>query len=99
MTDKLADEGKVMQVDMQTLIERVEAMEGGGDNAADVLVEIALFTPDERCTSVRANNAGTKVIYTLLSGVELTRWAHDWTIERNRKATAAALRTHMGEGK
>jgi len=59
------------------LIERLEA--GDHSNELDVLIELALFKPDDGCRSVRANNAGTKVIYTMADGSERTHWAYDWT--------------------
>ena len=73
----------------EELAERV-ATERGADNALDVLVEIALFKPDELVKAVRANNAGTKVIFSIKGGQDRTCWAGDWTMDRPR--TAAALR-------
>jgi hypothetical protein len=83
------------------LAERVEAA-GHNDNALDVLVEIALFRPDKRFIAIRANAAGTKVIYTDHSGRESTHLAWDWTDHRlgcadRRKQTAAALRARAAE--
>ncbi len=72
-----------------SLIERLE-MGKGYDNSLDVLVEIALFKPGKIYASIRANAAGTKVIYTQHTGQEVTCWAEDWTA--NRPATIAALR-------
>lgn len=63
---------------------------GGADNALDVEIEIALFQPDELYLAVRANAAGTKVIYTDHGGNEATHWARDWTMDR--PAAADALR-------
>lgn len=48
-------------------------------NDYDVLCEIALFEPDVSHRSIRANAAGTKVIYTDHDGNEETYWAGDWT--------------------
>ena len=48
-------------------------------NDYDVLCEIALFEPDAKSHSIRANAAGTKVIYTDHDGEETTCWARDWT--------------------
>lgn len=70
------------------LIERVESGQGA-DNELDVLIEIALFEPDGVDLAIRANSAGTKVIYTYPTGEE-TYWARDWTL--NRLSAAAALR-------
>lgn len=77
-----------------TLSERIERVGEGsrGDNALDVLVEVALFTPKNHAVSVRPNSAGTKVIYTYDSGEEETFWARDWTIDKNREGTIAALK-------
>lgn len=75
-----------------TLPQRIEAAEGA-DNALDVLAEIALFTPDDEWKSVRANAAGTKVIYKRHDGGQMTCLAFDWTrTPEDRKRTAAALR-------
>lgn len=62
------------------------------DNSLDVQVEIALFEPEHDYTAVRANAAGSKVIYTRADGSESTFWAHDWTARWNRESTVAALR-------
>lgn len=48
-------------------------------NYYDVLCEIALFEPDVIHRSIRANAAGTKVIYTDHEGNDTTCWARDWT--------------------
>lgn len=76
------------------LIARIETA-GGGDNALDVLVEIALFEPDDLVESVRANAAGTKVIYRSRSGGEATHWPPDWTRASQRQKTVAALRSRL----
>jgi hypothetical protein len=62
------------------------------DNALDVLVEIALFEPCDRFVAVRANNAGSKVIYTRADGSEVTYRAQDWTMAERRSNTATQLR-------
>lgn len=88
------------------LADRVKALKFS-DNAVDVLVEIALFTASTKAASVRANSAGTKVIYTDADGNQTTHWPWDWTHQRlgksNRRAhTAAALRARAAvllEGK
>ena len=65
----------------------------GEDNSLDVRVEVALFTPCSGWKSVRANAAGTKVIYSGHDGREGTFWSQDWTLgETSRRETAAALR-------
>lgn len=74
------------------LADRCEAA-SGADNALDVLIEVAMFEPDDFWRAVRPNAAGTKVIYTNVNGTDVTCWAHDWTItDRRRRETAAALR-------
>ena len=62
------------------------------DNGLDVEAEIALFRPNSVYAAVRANAAGTKVIYTDRAGNDVTCWAEDWTMEPRRASTAAALR-------
>ena len=73
------------------LASRVEAATAS-DNALDVLVEMALFKPCAVWSAVRANDAGTKVIYTRSSGREYTCLAGDWTMENARSEAAASLR-------
>ena len=82
------------------LIALAEKVEGARHtvNTLDVLVEIALFKPGSAYKAIRANNAGTKVIYTDAAGNDVTCWAEDWTLGRDRrKATAAALRAHAAQ--
>jgi len=74
-----------------TLSDRVAALKRA-DIRLDVLVEIALFEPGEDCISIQPNNAGTKVIYKEIDGIEVTSWPSDWTASDQRKATTAALR-------
>lgn len=90
-----------MTKDMGLLLERLRGAKGYS-NELDVAVEIALFEPDEQYVAIRANNAGTKVIYTDRSGAEKTHWARDWTIspgERNRtiKRILALMNKEAGE--
>lgn len=73
------------------LIERIEAAEGP-DNMLDVLIEIELFKPNSVYSAVRANNAGTKLIYTDRVGNEVTCWAEDWTLGSMRAKTLAILK-------
>lgn len=68
-----------MTPDHSALIERLEAGERG--NELDVLVEVATFEPDDVFASCRANNAGTKVIYTRHTGEESSHLAYDWTLD------------------
>ena len=77
----------------KSIAERIEALGPRGDNSLDVLVEIARFIPNNVYTGIRANDAGTTVIYTDQAGNEVTCWAQDWTTARNRQATLEALRT------
>lgn len=84
--------------DAATLLALAERVSSGRgcDNALDVEIEVAVF--DEPHIAVRANAAGTKVIYTK-GGKDMTHWAPDWT--KDRAGTAAALRAHAaiaGEG-
>ncbi len=78
---------------MKTLTELAAHIEKTkvGCNKTDVLVEIALFKPSRKWKSVRANDAGTKVIYTSKGGKQETFWARDWTL--SRESTVAALRS------
>jgi len=93
----IPDAGKLVE-----LAERV--LSGtGADNALDVLIEVALFEPDRGAVAVRANHAGTKVIYTNSIGTDATCWAPDWTLNRLKAATelrarAASSDTAMSEG-
>lgn len=75
--------------DLRELAERV-ANGKGCDNALDVEIEVALFTPDLESIAVRANAAGTKVIYSNRCGTESTHWAEEWTADR--PSAAAYLR-------
>ena len=61
-----------------TLIDRLSKLDGP-DNRIDVLVEVELFKPDGIYKSVRANAAGTKVIYTTACGQQETYWADHYT--------------------
>ena len=79
---------------LRDLIERVER--GERSNELDVLIEVALFKPDDTYESVRANNVGTKVIYTTALGFDRTCWAQEHTVSPT--ITLAALRAHMGTG-
>jgi hypothetical protein len=82
--------------DIQSLIERVEA--GERSNALDVLIEVALFRPDENYASVRANAAGSKVIYRSHIGKETTHLAADWTMFPERALGDLRSRAQQGEG-
>jgi len=73
------------------LADRVEQATAA-DNGLDVEIEIALFRPGSVYTDVRANAAGSKVIYTDRAGNDVTCWSEDWTMEPRRSSTAAALR-------
>lgn len=75
---------------LEGLTARLDA--GETSNELDIAVEIALFEPDDIYLSVRPNAAGTKVIYTKRDSSEVTHWANDWTMERNRPRTIALLR-------
>ncbi|QZP07809.1 hypothetical protein [Caenibius sp. WL] len=80
------------KADLIALAERCEALRGYS-NEIDVLAELALFKPDDDYVSVRANHAGTKVVYTTASGHDQTYWAPDHTISNAaRQKTSASLR-------
>lgn len=81
-------------MDKQELIALAERVEKctAADNRLDVKVEIALFEPDDEHVSVRANDAGTKLIYTDHGGRDTTYRACDWTMDGARAQTAASLR-------
>lgn len=81
-------------IEIAALIESATAP----DNALDVLCEIALFRPDEAFVAIRANAAGTKVIYTDRTGTDRTYWADDWTATpKARELAAQALRRRAAE--
>lgn len=73
---------------IEELIARLER--GECSNELDVAIEIALFDPD---VSIRANAAGTKVIYTRRSGKETTHYAADWSMDEERSITIDLLRS------
>lgn len=73
-----------------TLIARISKL-GAPCNATDVLIELALFKPDKNYVSARANNAGTKVIFTRTNGEHETCWAYDYTLTPDRRAKSIAL--------
>lgn len=91
-----------MQGDLSALIERVgKCVEP--DNALDVAIEVALFTPDQRHASARSNAAGTKVVYERREGGTDTYWAPDHTLnagsrEQARRALLRALSNGSKEG-
>lgn len=83
---------------LRKLADRVEGM-NSTDNQLDVLVEVALFCPNKEEVSVRANDAGTKVIYVDHEGREKTYLAAEWTFnKRSREQTAALLRARARQG-
>lgn len=73
-----------------TLIDRLSKLERP-DNRTDVLVEVALFKPDKTYKSARANNAGTKVVFTKTDGKHETCWPIDYTLTPERRAKCIAL--------
>ena len=77
---------------MTKLADKIEALGERGSNELDGQVEIELFRPNSCFTAIRANNAGTKVIYTDRAGNEVTAWAYDWTVKRERQETINRLR-------
>lgn len=76
---------------IEELVGRVEAATAC-DNALDIEIDIALFEPDALHKSVRANAAGTKLVYTRHDGSTNTHWAFDHTLSlTTRKAAITAL--------
>lgn len=67
--------------DFSALIKQLQKAKGSS-NELDIACEIAMFEPDGTYSSVRANSAGTKVIYTKTDGTEETHWAQDWSMAR-----------------
>lgn len=63
----------------ETLVTRL--LSGERSNALDVLIEVALFVPDETTFDAVANAAGTKVIYANRDGSFSTHWAPDWSLK------------------
>lgn len=85
-----------MTTNRETLLELAARLDGlpvveVGDNALDVLVEVALFEPDREFQSARSNSAGTKIIYTKHTGAEQTFWAQEWTKGFARTVTVMLL--------
>jgi hypothetical protein len=81
--------------DLTELLERVNDCDEY-DNALDIEIEIAVFQPDRHYASVRANAAGTKVIYTGHDGSQDTCLAWDWTLNpANRAQAATAIRARV----
>ncbi len=60
-------------------------------NRTDVLVELALFKPDQTYKSARANSAGTKVVFTMVGGKSETCWAYDYTLTPDRRTKCIAI--------
>lgn len=79
---------------LEGLVERVKRCRRA-DNALDVAVEVALFTPDQRHVSARANAAGTKVIYARPDGRTDTHWAFDHTLDAGSRAAAIEALTAL----
>jgi len=63
----------------------------GPDNSVDIEIDVALFEPDEHHSAVRANSAGTKLVYAKRGGGTDTFWARDWTLTQASRNEAAAL--------
>lgn len=73
--------------DLSDLIERVRAATGP-DNALDIDIDIALFTPDSQHVSVRPNAHGTKCVYQRHDGGTDTFWSSDHTLTPDSRETA-----------
>lgn len=89
-----------MAVDVETLRALAERLlEGrGSDNRLDVEVEVALFQPCQAYAAIRPNAAGTKIICTDHKGRDMTFWAPDWTVNRQRAANEVRARAAIQEG-
>lgn len=74
-----------------SLSTKLAELAGKASNEIDVLIECALFKPDAAYKAVRSNSAGTKCIYTMADGSEVTCWAPDWTI--NARSDPAIMET------
>jgi len=80
-----------MKDELLKLADRVGALTKG-DNHMDVLCEVALFKPNCCFSGVRANNAGTKLVYRDAAGNNVTCWAEEWTGADRRTNTIERLR-------
>ncbi|MDK8188428.1 MULTISPECIES: hypothetical protein [Sphingomonas] len=84
--------------DLLELAARVDGLKESS-NEVDVLVEIALFEPDDDAAAISANAAGTKVIYYGHDGKSETHRAQDWTHGKPmRMTTARRLRARAHGG-
>ena len=86
-----------MPADAAEIVRLAEALERGFglDNELDVRCEVAFWEPGNGSTGVRANDAGTKVIYSFADATEKTYWAEEWTADR--LGAAAALRARAAQ--
>lgn len=83
---------------LSDLLARVKRCKSA-DNALDVAIEVATFKPDAVSASVRPNNAGTKVIYTMQDGSVATFRAADWTLsEKSRLRAVQAIQSLIAKG-
>ena len=79
--------------DREELLERLR-LNDAPDNALDIAIDLALFKPDEQHKSVRANDAGTKLVYTQHDGRTDTYRAFDHTLnDRTRYEAGVLLRS------
>lgn len=83
--------------DYGDLLARLEAGERG--NALDVLIEVALFRPDEKTFDAVSNAAGTKVIYANRDGSFSTHWAPHHSLRTAETIAALKARALSGRGK
>jgi hypothetical protein len=74
------------------IIAQIDALDAVCDNALDVIIEVALFKPTQFWAHCRANDAGTKVIYTGKDGTEDTCWADEWVRPDQRESTISLLK-------
>ena len=91
----MREDGSFSQAKIPTeLVARLEA--GERSNALDVLIEVALFRPDETTFDAVPNSAKTKVIYANRDGSFATHWARDWSL-KPEEAIAALKATTTGK--
>lgn len=76
------------------LLSRLQGLKAPS-NEIDMAFEIATFEPDDTYKAVRANDAGTKLVYTLADGRTVTHWAWDHTLTQDRRDRCIAILTAL----
>lgn len=82
--------------DLAELIEKVKRCRKSS-NDLDMEIDLALFEPDGLHTSVRPNDAGTKLVYTRTGGETSTFLANDWTLCKESRRLAVKRLTAKQE--